>query len=948
MRRRWLPALIAIATLVGPGALAPVRAEEEPPSLARALFVEKTAREPEKALALFRAVVADPKTAAADRAQARFGVARCHEAALRFDDAIAALSALVDDPDAPPTDKEDARTRRAALLKARDASGDRDAEARAREEIRRAEAARLEREGRLAASKTLVETAIAHMKAKRDEDARQCLLEALERNPGDARAAALLEEIGGRTDRGELLKQAIRFVASNRVADLARLTSTVDALRKAGQRALKEGRPDEAAGALRDAVARIDESDFYVELESVRRELVTWFGKALAEAKAKGVRIDDAVSVPAARPRPETGTVKPWRAEFFALLGRIFASREDGTAPVRFYDATIPPDPNPDAAGTRFAGSGVSSTLASGTLRRARWLERLLRREISPGTWAGPDRLLDRYEDLVVVQHGPGVLKAADALAAAFPTSPAPPLAVDVRVYAAAPGGLEDAARLLDAVATPTDEGLAAVVRSHSLAEQETLLGSSERLVPLARASLRLTGRRTATVRFRESTSTCPPYADGSTPTIVIPDRDATYGLDLELYGEDLAAGGKKDSAVSVVARVRRPDRPRFAPLPSGWVRLPVFLEQTTEADRRLPYGASLVLFGLSNPFRANGYAGDATGGSHPDLLVLVSARPSAGTATPDVAAPPIPTPGTPTTVPSEISTREYDLGPVGHDVADEPPPEDWPLTPFASVRGPAGRASRDAFLGGWLADQARVPAGEGPVLVHDGKATASASAGTHGRVGAAVEALVGAADRIVRVEVETVELSAERATKLLAEAKAHSESKEQRVYRLDAAASKLVGEKLGAQHDPGSPYEFFERLAARHTQLVTARTIRSRAIVEEIRSERRDDGSLALVPVNGTVEEGAVVAVRPVVLTAGLVSVYATALLADVEKIDEWRPEGLPPSSPLVSLPRHRVERAAAVGALAEGETLLFVVPVPGTSGARVVIVRVRLPQGA
>ena len=79
---------------------------------------------------------------------------------------------------------------------------------------------------------------------------------------------------------------------------------------------------------------------------------------------------------------------------------------------------------------------------------------------------------------------------------------------------------------------------------------------------------------------------------------------------------------------------------------------------------------------------------------------------------------------------------------------------------------------------------------------------------------------------------------------------------------------------------------------------------------------------------------------------SAGIVSIYATALLADVEKIDEWRPDGLPSTSPLVSLPRHRVERAAAVGALSDGETLVLVVPVPGTDGARVVVVRVWLPR--
>ena len=85
----------------------------------------------------------------------------------------------------------------------------------------------------------------------------------------------------------------------------------------------------------------------------------------------------------------------------------------------------------------------------------------------------------------------------------------------------------------------------------------------------------------------------------------------------------------------------------------------------------------------------------------------------------------------------------------------------------------------------------------------------------------------------------------------------------------------------------------------------------------------------------------------RPVVWTAGLVSIYATALIADIEKIDEWRPEGLPATSPLVSLPRHRVERAAAFGPLGEGESLVLLVPSPGTNGARVVLVTVRLPAG-
>ena len=618
---------------------------------------------------------------------------------------------------------------------------------------------------------------------------------------------------------------------------------------------------------------------------------------------------------------------------------------------MRFYDAAIPPDPSPEAAGTRFSGVGVSSTLAPGGLRRSQWIERHLRHDVSPGTWNGTDRLLDRYEDLVVVQHGPGVLKAVDALMASFPAVPAPPLAVEVRVYGADEVGMRDAARLLETTATATDDGISAVVRSHSLDEQETLLGSSEHLRLLARASLRLTGRRTATIRFREPTASCPPYADAATPAIVIPDRDATYGLDLELYGEDLVGGGRKDAAISIAARVRRPDRPRLAPLAGGWVRLPVFVEQQSGTDHRLPHGASVVLFGLSNPFRAGGYAGDATGGTHPDLLVVVSARPGAAAATPDVAAPPIVAPDVAApapVVPSEISTRDYDLGVIGHDLADEPPPEDWPMSTFGAARGPAGLGSRDAFLAGWIADQARLPAGEGPILVRDGKATVTASVGTHGRLAAIVETLLAPASRTVRVDLETIELPAERVKALLQEVRAKPAAPEQRVHLFDAAATTALDDRLAPLRSPGGAYAFSARLAARHTQLVTGRSVRSRAIVEEIRSDRRPDGTVVLTPVNGSVEEGAVVSVRPVVWSAGMVSIYATALIADVEKIDEWRPDGLPATSPLVALPRHRVERAAAVGALAEGESLVLVVPAPGTDGSRVVLVRVRLPRGA
>ena len=58
------------------------------------------------------------------------------------------------------------------------------------------------------------------MRARHYENAREELLAALSSNPDDARATALLEEVGGYlADRGDVLRQAIRFVASSRLAE---------------------------------------------------------------------------------------------------------------------------------------------------------------------------------------------------------------------------------------------------------------------------------------------------------------------------------------------------------------------------------------------------------------------------------------------------------------------------------------------------------------------------------------------------------------------------------------------------------------------------------------------------------------------------------------------------------------------------------------------------------
>ena len=936
--RRLLALLLLLAT--ASPAQRPARADDEPPSLPRALFLEKTSRDPKAALPVFAAVAADPTASPAARGEARLGEVRCLLALGRDDDAMAALKRLEQDPEAPLSAKEEARARLEERVRANAAAAAAREEARSTEEVRRAEQVRLEQQARIDAAARLVDAAQAHVQARRYEEARACLIDALAKNPADERAVALLEEVGGHADRGELLRQAIRFVASNRVVDYGRLSSIVAALRRGGMKDLRDGKAPTAARAFRDAIARIDESDFYADLAEMRRELVILLERALKTCEEKGIALDEGLTVPAERSPEAAAAAKAWRSEFFSLLGRIFASRSDDGAPVRFYDAAIPPDPTPDAKGNRFTSKGIPATVSPGGLRRARWLERAIRDELAPGTFTGPDRLLDRYDDLLIVQHAGGVLRAVDTLFARFPTAPAAVL-VDVRVLGAAPGGLADVVRLLDANAAPGESTSAIVTRGRRMSEADLLLSSSDRLVLLSQATVRLVGRHGARVRISEPTRGCPLYAEGEVPPVEIPDRDSSYGLDLDLYAEDLP-GKEHEAALSVVATVRRPDRPRLAPRATKWVRLPTFLTQALEADRRVPHAGALVLLGMGNPFRETGAAGDPRGGTHPDLVVLVGVRPDVeGQAEPDIP-PPAP-PRLPDPLSTTPTTQELDLGPLGTEIVDEPPPEDWPSTPYAAgCSVPAARASRDAFLGGWLAEAAGIRPDVGAVLVREGRATATLPALEQARLKAQVEALTRDEGRILTLEVRSAEVPTEQAVTWLAEAGVRV-TPEQRLYPLEAGAAAKLAEKIPAAAEGAGLYGLDARLAARHTQLVTARAIRARALVEDFRIVRRADGSTATLPVNGTVEEGLVVALRPVVLGSALARLHVRAALARIDRTETWKPPGTPGESPPVSLPHHRIEIATGTAGLGERQTLLLLIPVPGTEGARSVIVRVR-----
>ncbi|MFO0932403.1 MAG: hypothetical protein U1E39_06800 [Planctomycetota bacterium] len=926
-----LAGAVGVAGTRGPRAVAD---DAERPSLVRALFLEKTARDAAAALAMFDRVADDAEADAPTRAEARLGAARCLVALGRDAEADARWKVLEDDASAPPEARDRARELRRKRAVAQRTAEETEAELRAQEAVRRAEQARQDREGRIEAARVLVESAARQVKEKRYEKAREDLIQALQLNPADERAVALLEEISAFGDRGDLLRQAIRFVATNRAVDFRRLSAEVERRHKAALRLLREGRPDQAVATLSDAVARIDESDFYADLAEARRGLVVLMRKAIEDAKRAGVALPAGTAVPA--DRPEAPAVKPWRSEFFGLLSRVFSTEGDGDTSLRFYDTAVPPNPAPEGRGAGFASSGIAATPAPGTLRRARFVERYVRDNVAPGSWGGRDRLLERYDDLLVVEHAAGALREVDAIVAGFAPGTPAPVRVEVRVYAATAAGVADAVRLLEVRATPGEAGTSAVAPNPTLAEQVNFLAGSSSLVPMAQASLRLTGRHATLLRFREPTSGCPWYAprEGATP-LVIPDRDATYGLDLDLYAEDLP-GAKGFAAVSVVATVRRPERPRLLPLAKGNTLVPSFLTQGVEADRKVPHAGSLVLFSLANPFKANGAAGDPSGGTHPDLVVLLSVAPADGAAVPDAPPPPSASVG------AGGVTREIDLGPLA-DVEDEPPPDDWPSAPFADPsRLDAARRRRDAFLSSWLAGRLALARDAGTVSVSEGRVTATLSADDHARLVAEVERLTADAGRLFTVEVESSEVPTARALAALKEAGQRVDDPGQRLWRLDEAAAARLASGLGDAAAP-SVFATRTRLAARHTQLVTARALRSRSIVEEFRVQRDAGGVLRTVPVNGTAEEGLVVSVRPVASVGGLATLDVSAVVASIDKVEAWSPPDAPGGAPSVVLPRHLVERAGGQGTFGDTDTIVLAVPSPGTDGARTVLVRVR-----
>ena len=259
-----------------------------------------------------------------------------------------------------------------------------------------------------------------------------------------------------------------------------------------------------------------------------------------------------------------------------------------------------------------------------------------MRDNVAAGSWSGRDRLLERYDDLLVVEHATGALREVDARGRARSRRRRRRRCGSrCGCYAAGPGGVADAVRLLDVRARPGEPGTSVVARSPTLAEQAQVLAGASSLVLMGQASLRLTGRHTALVRFREPHGRVRLVRRARGGRAARDPRPRRHLRPRPRPVRRGPAGPKGYAAVSAVATVRRPERPRLLPLATGNTRVPSFLTQVVEADRKVPHAGSLGLLSLANPFRRDGAAGDAAGGTHPDLLVLVAVAPRGRAAEP-------------------------------------------------------------------------------------------------------------------------------------------------------------------------------------------------------------------------------------------------------------------------------------------------------------------------
>jgi len=938
-----VPVLIALALALALPAT-PVRADGETAGvrLSRARDKEIDERDFSQALTMYRDLLQEPALDAPVRGAALLGAGRCLRALDRLDEAERTFTEITQDASLP-VDARDRATEALNELKAERTRGDPEA-------ARREDQRRLERE-RQARALELIEQSRRARDEGRFELAYQLCQDALEWDPKNPDASALLREIReAMPDRAELLRTMMKFANTTRVQAFLRLKSQFERLEREGRNHFKAEDYASADATFREALALIDGSEFFGDLRDERTHAVQWLRQTIERAAERGLDLGE---VP---PLPKMSAVTPsFRRRFYDLLSEIFTARPDEEDPLVLY-ALLPP---PVAAGaveqglaTRGFPQGIAVTRAEGGIRRAEWAERWIRNNIGTG-WStstedglveGPPRILDRFGDMLIVQHTPSVHAKVTELVDGFADVPAP-VAVDVAVIATTTPGGTRLAHQLDVVAGPREEGEALVTSTHLVEECLPLIASLEGVQVLGTARLTLGGWPSGTVEITQNVDLHPVYVGLPPPELIVSPETARYGLWLEIYAEDLAkAPGARRAAVGVRATTRVPQGSiviRKQNAAGDLMRIPSpMAEQRLEVDRIIPHAGTLIVQGLSNPF-----PGSAT--SNPGLVLLFGVRPTAGRGT----AAPTPDPpreGASVPGPGATEEREYDLGALADEVQDAVLDQDWPRR-VASAPVPAAtlRQAREAYLATSLGSawSGLVPAGEAsPVSVRGRMASARLTEERHAMLRRAVDAFRARETNLYQVEV----LASETTDAGLAEWLELSAAQDYTpgTYLVTGPAGvQALAQRLRAPSGGSSLYVLQSNLLARATQKVAARNLHALTIVEDLRFWRHTDGTTQRqIPILGQAEEGIVVLVRPELETDGRRLVTVEAQVARLRALEPMLLPQVELEAAKITVPRHfPLQRRLGAAPLGDGEALLLTMPTP-QGGGRVVVVMVRV----
>ncbi len=943
-----LAALVVLLSAWPPAALA----EEDPGLLlSRARDKEHEEKSYEQALQLYGDILALPDLERRIRGDALLGQARCHRALDRDEEAEKILQTIVAEKHLPVGVQDQAEKLRLEIVADRTGG---DPEAADEEEQRR----RLEL--RRARADELVEEAKRARDEGRFEAAAQLLDDAIKLDPQNEEAAAVLQQVRDATpDRMALLRALLRFADSTRVQAYARLKSEVQKLQRRGREHFQAEAYAEADATFRQGIALIDDGEFYRDLESERLGLLFWLRQTHEKAEEAGLDLGPEPSI------PEAGSVTPsFQRRFFDLLSEVFTARPDEEDPLVLYDARSGPVAPQMVEQGLAAGnfpSGVSVTRAPGTLTRAVWAERWIRENLGAG-WASPaDRtasssrlhVLDRFEDMLIVQHTRGVQSQVKGLLDGFPATP-PPVAVDVVILATTTPGATRISGRLGARSTARESGRDLLVTNRLIEEALPLIQNLEGVELLGTTRLTLGGLPAATLAFTQPADHHPVYQGLQPPPLALTEAQARYGLWLDLYAEDRPmAAGAREAALGVYAATRVPQGTIVVPKPGSdaeWLRLPRPLaEQTMAAFRRIPHAGTLILHGLSNPYPP----GNLT---HPGLVVLLGVRPLEPSGrrsdVPDIAPTAVPGTGPLTATGDGLEERDYDLGPLAFEVVDQVLDQAWPRRPASLPMPPAAlRRARDAYLGTSLGQrwtEIAEPGAENPISVHGRIATARLMPSQHSIFEQAVTALRGQDTVLYQVDVVSAEVSDGTLAEWLRAANAQPFTKDGYHLTTPAEVQALEGPMRQSGTQTGGLFVVQARLLARATQKVAATNLHTLTIVEDLRVWLHTDGTQRQIPILGTAEEGLVVLVRPELEHGESRFVTAEVQAARLSNLESVLLPQVQQPAAKVSVPHHLpVQRKLAALDLTNEQGLLLTIPHPELPGRSVaVLIRVTRVQ--